>query len=78
MQSNNSTATNSAMTRDQLFQQTFSSSTSSILPPPSLIPAPPPMPEQFLTIRSDPWSTLQLPKSNRHGRTRSNTNLCKF
>jgi hypothetical protein len=79
MQSNNSTVTNSAITRDQLFELTFSSSASSPpTPPPPMIPAPPPMPAQFLTIQSIPWSTLQLPKSYSQGRSRSNTNLCKF
>ncbi len=78
MQSNNSTVTNSTVTRDQLFELTFSSSASSPPTPPPLIPAPPPMPAQFLTIQSIPWSTLQLPKSYSQGRSRSNTNLCKF
>ncbi|CAF4292185.1 unnamed protein product [Rotaria sp. Silwood2] len=85
MQSNTSTYTNPALTRDQLLQQTFSLSVSSSPlvpsppppppPPPLSIPLPPPMPTQFLTSPSSAWSTLQLPESGRKGRSRSNTNL---
>ncbi|CAF4430602.1 unnamed protein product, partial [Adineta steineri] len=63
MQSNNSTTTNPTVMRDQFFQETILSPDSATLPSPSsLIPAPPPMPADFLTIRSNPWSTLQTSK----------------
>jgi hypothetical protein len=66
------------MTREQLFYQTHVPLVSSIPPPPpiSSIPQPPPLPEHFLTNRSSPWSTIQLPESTRKGRPRIN-NLCK-
>jgi hypothetical protein len=77
MQSNHSTVANLTNTRDQFFLQTVSPPPPP--PPPALlIPAPPPLPTEFLTSRSSPWSTLQLPESSRKGRSRANTNLCKF
>ncbi len=80
MQSNNSTITNPIITRDHLFQQTFSPSVSSPPPPPptSLIPAPPPLPTHLLTSRSSIWSATQLLESTRDGRSRANTDFCKF
>ncbi|CAF0730375.1 unnamed protein product [Adineta ricciae] len=71
MQSNHSSTTNPLFVDDQLFQQTLTQTTSSTIPPPPsafVPPPPPPMPEQFLTLRSNPWSTLQLPKGT--GKTR--------
>ncbi|CAF0898529.1 unnamed protein product [Adineta steineri] len=76
MQSNNSTTTNPTVMRDQFFQETILSPDSATLPSPSsLIPAPPPMPADFLTIRSNPWSTLQTSKSNNKGRPRLDIDL---
>ncbi len=76
MQSNNSTTT-----KEQFYSQTYSPTVSSIPPPPpppSTIPQPPPLPTHFLTNRSSPWSTIQLPDSVRKGRPRLNNNLSKY
>ncbi|CAF3848814.1 unnamed protein product [Adineta steineri] len=76
MQSNNSTTTNPTVMRDQFLQETILSPDSATLPSPSsLIPAPPPMPADFLTIRSNPWSTLQTSKSNNKARPRLDIDL---
>ena len=75
MQSNNST-----ITQEQLFPQTHLQINSSIPPPPppSTIPVPPPLPADFLTNRSSPWSTIKLPESARKARARLNTNLSMY
>ncbi|UJR33285.1 hypothetical protein I4U23_020737 [Adineta vaga] len=78
MQSNNSSTANPIFTNDHLFQQALTPTTlSTRAPSPQsfIPPPPPPIPEQFLTIRSNPWSTLQLPKSNSRTRPRLDIDL---
>ena len=80
MQSNFGSSTNPTPTRDHFTQGPLVSPTTSTIPPisPSFIPPPPPMPDQFLTIQSNSWSTLQLPKSTNKLRPRLDIDLCKF
>lgn len=84
MQSNHSTSTHPAISRDPFFPQPLSPTISSISSPPppppptSFIPAPPPLPEQLLSTRSSLWSSIQLPNSARRERSRSNTNPRKI
>lgn len=69
-----------ASTNDHFAQKPPVAPAASTPPPvsPSFIPPPPPMPEQFLTLQSSSWSTLELPKRNGKLRPRLDIDLSKY
>ena len=84
MQSNNGTSTKPPISVDRFHPSAahspahISAAASPPPPPPvSSIPLPPPMPAQFMSPGSSPWSTLQLPSSGRKDRGRVHNDSCK-